>query len=111
MIKRLFVYGTLAPGKPNAHVLATIAGRWQPATVKGKLYEEGWGAVVGYPAVVLTENGPDVQGLLFSADELDTHWARLDAFEGNGYKRVLTTAVLEDGTAVETYIYELNKKA
>lgn len=110
MINRLFVYGTLAPGRLNEHVLAPIGGRWQPATVKGNLYEEGWGAVVGYPAIVLSEDGPEVHGLLFSAERLDEHWERLDAFEGDGYKRVVTTAVLEDGVAVKAYIYELNEK-
>lgn len=110
MIKRLFVYGTLAPGRPNEHVLATIAGRWQPATVKGNLFEKGWGAVVGYPAIVLNDDGPVVHGLLFSAEELDNHWARLDAFEGEGYTRVVTTAMLEDGTSVKAYIYELKDK-
>jgi gamma-glutamylcyclotransferase (GGCT)/AIG2-like uncharacterized protein YtfP len=39
MTNRLFVYGTLAPGRPNEHVFAEIPGRWEAATVKGKLVE------------------------------------------------------------------------
>ena len=29
MIQRLFVYGTLAPGRPNEHVLSEIGGSWE----------------------------------------------------------------------------------
>jgi gamma-glutamylcyclotransferase (GGCT)/AIG2-like uncharacterized protein YtfP len=104
---RLFVYGTLAPGRPNSHVLAPLPGTWQPATVRGTLHPEGWGAAVGYPGIVLDERGSEVRGLVFSSDELAAHWTRLDDFEGDGYKRVLTTAVLEDGRTVQAYVYAL----
>ena len=33
MIERLFVYGTLAPGQPNEHVLREIGVTWEAATV------------------------------------------------------------------------------
>lgn len=33
MIEYLFVYGTLAPGRPNAHVSGNVPGAWEPATV------------------------------------------------------------------------------
>jgi gamma-glutamylcyclotransferase (GGCT)/AIG2-like uncharacterized protein YtfP len=108
MIHRLFVYGTLAPGRPNEHVLADVRGQWEPATVPGTLLHEGWGAAVGYPGIVLDERGGKVQGFLFSSERLAEHWARLDEFEGEGYERVLTTAELEDGTAVDAYIYRLS---
>ena len=78
MIERLFVYGTLAPGRPNAHVLAGVRGTWEPATVRGTLYPEGWGAAVGYPGIVLEETGREVPGFVFSSDELAEHWTRLD---------------------------------
>ena len=51
MTYRLFVYGTLAPGRPNEHVLAAIPGSWEAATVKGKLFQEGWGARAGFPGI------------------------------------------------------------
>ncbi|HVR97564.1 MAG TPA: gamma-glutamylcyclotransferase family protein [Thermoanaerobaculia bacterium] len=107
MTHRLFVYGTLAPGRSNEHVLADVPGEWEPATVTGTLLPEGWGASVGYPGIVLDEHGGEIQGLLFSSESLEEYWARLDAFEGEGYERVLTTVKLEDGTAVDAYIYRL----
>ena len=107
MPDRLFVYGTLAPGRSNAHVLAPIPGAWEPATVTGTLLPEGWGAAAGYPGIVLDEHGAEVAGFLFSSDALAEHWPRLDAFEGEGYERVLITATRRDGTAVEAYVYAL----
>jgi gamma-glutamylcyclotransferase (GGCT)/AIG2-like uncharacterized protein YtfP len=105
---RLFVYGTLAPGRPNEHVLAVLGGTWQPACVTGTLWEHGWGAAQGYPGIVIDEQGTDrVDGLLFTAEALDQHWARLDEFEGEGYRREVTRATLADGRVVDTYIYVL----
>ena len=108
MTQRLFVYGTLAPGRPNEHVLADVPGEWEPATVTGRLLHEGWGAAIGYPGIVLDECGGEVQGFLFSSESLDEHWAYLDEFEGDGYQRVLTSAKRRDGTTVDVYIYQLN---
>lgn len=105
---RLFVYGTLAPGRVNEHVLAGIPGEWEAATVKGKLFPEGWGAAAGYPGIILDDNGDEVQGLLFSSESLAEHWLRIDEFEGEGYIRVLTTAKRKDGTTVTAYIYALS---
>ena len=107
MTHRLFVYGTLAPGRPNAHVLADVPGEWEPATVTGRLFQEGWGAAAGYPGIVLDENGDEIEGFLFTSDRLAEHWARLDEFEGDGYERVVTMAKLKDGSGVDAYIYRL----
>ena len=104
---RLFVYGTLAPGRPNEHILAEVPGKWEPATIMGTLLPDGWGAAVGYPGIILDEHGDEVEGLLFSSDSLAEHWARLDEFEGEGYARVLTTVERKDGTPVEAYVYRL----
>ncbi len=106
---RLFVYGTLAPGKPNEHVLANIPGTWEPATVTGTLIAEGWGAAMGYPGIVLDERANEVPGLVFSSEHLAAHWPRIDEFEGEGYERVLTSAKLNDGRIVDVYIYRLSE--
>ena len=108
MTHRLFVYGTLAPGRSNEHVLADVPGEWEPATVAGTLHEEGWGAAAGYPGIVMDEHGGEVHGLLFSSERLAEHWARLDEFEGEGYERVLTRATRNDGTVVDAYVYALS---
>ena len=107
MTPRLFVYGTLAPGRPNEHVLAKIPGHWEPATVRGTLFPEGWGAAAGYPGIVPDDKGSEVEGLLFSSDSLAEHWERLDEFEGAGYERVVTRVKLDDDAVVSAYIYKL----
>jgi gamma-glutamylcyclotransferase (GGCT)/AIG2-like uncharacterized protein YtfP len=88
-------------------VLADIPGRWEAATVRGKLLQEGWGAKAGYPGIVLDETGDEVQGFLFSSDKLVEHLPRLDAFEGNGYERVETSVKLVEGM-VDAFIYVLS---
>jgi gamma-glutamylcyclotransferase (GGCT)/AIG2-like uncharacterized protein YtfP len=107
MAQRLFVYGTLAPGRPNEHVLADVPGTWEPATVRGRLLQQGWGAEAGFPGIVMDEGGPDVHGMLFSSEELNEHCERLDHFEGAGYERVLTSAKLHGGATALAYIYVL----
>ncbi|HMN56307.1 MAG TPA: gamma-glutamylcyclotransferase [Ottowia sp.] len=109
MSDRLFVYGTLAPGRPNEHVLAPLHGTWQAASVRGTLLPEGWGAAAGYPGIVLDEAGEPVQGFVFTSPELHLHWTRLDAFEGDGYERVAVLAELPDGQRVEAQIYALRR--
>jgi gamma-glutamylcyclotransferase (GGCT)/AIG2-like uncharacterized protein YtfP len=109
MTHRLFVYGTLAPGRPNAHVLADVPGTWQPATTRGTLLAEGWGAAAGYPGIVPDENATEVPGFVLTSDALPSQWEHLDAFEGDGYERVLATVQLADGSAVEAYLYRLSE--
>ena len=101
----LFVYGTLAPGQPNQHILADLNGAWQPATVNGHLKAEGWGAAIGYPGLVLDQGGETVSGQLFSSAELERFWPELDAFEGEGYQRVQTEVLLTNGETINAYVY------
>lgn len=107
MTDKLFVYGTLAPGRPNEHILAPIAGTWQPATVTGKLYQNGWGAALGYPGIVIDSQGDKVEGLIFSSDKLPDNWSMFDEFEGEGYQRVTVTVELADGNNTDAQIYAL----
>ncbi len=107
MIERLFVYGTLAPGRPNEHVLSAIGGSWDAASVTGSLRQEGWGAAMGYPGIDLDEHGDEVQGFLFTSEKLSDHWEMLDEFEGKSYERVLTIVKLRDNRTVDAYIYTL----
>lgn len=107
-INRLFVYGTLAPGESNEHFLKDLEGNWQKAYVNGKLYKEGIGPTLGYPALLLDENEKSVQGLLFHSEQLPSLWHTLDEFEGEGYIRVECNVRLEDNTTINVYIYALD---
>ena len=60
--------------------------------MRGRLFESGWGAALGFPGLVLDEHGDAVEVQLFESPDLPAHWQRLDAFEGPGYQRV-TVAV------------------
>ena len=106
-INKLFVYGTLAPGRPNEHILRNIGGSWEEACVTGKLHQEGWGATMGYPAIVLDKDGDKIEGFLFSSANIAAHWHQLDEFEGDAYKRVIAKVKLKDNTIVNAYIYAL----
>ena len=89
--------------------MAAVPGVWEPATIRGELLQLGWGAEVGYPGIVVKKDGPVVDGFVFTSDALDEHWERLDDFEGDGYRRVLTTVELGDGRTVEAHIHVLRR--
>jgi gamma-glutamylcyclotransferase (GGCT)/AIG2-like uncharacterized protein YtfP len=107
MIERLFVYGSLGPVRPNAHVMRAIGGSWEAAIVTGKLRQAGWGAAMGYPGIDLNEHGHKVDGFLFTTKNLSSNREVLDAFEGKASERVLTKVKRNDGTTVDAYIYRL----
>lgn len=96
-ICRFAVYGTLAPGRPNHHQLSGLSGRWIEGIVRGQLLQEGWGAEVGYPGIVLDVDGPTVGVQLFESSDLPDHWTRLDEFEGSGYRRTVTAVSTAEG--------------
>jgi gamma-glutamylcyclotransferase (GGCT)/AIG2-like uncharacterized protein YtfP len=107
MVERLFVYGTLAPGRPNQHVLDGVPGTWQQGTLRGRLLQGGWGAEQGYPGIIVDDTASPVAGYLLTSAALDREWGRLDEFEGIQYQRVLARVELEDGETVEAYVYQL----
>ncbi|WP_049237751.1 gamma-glutamylcyclotransferase family protein [Moraxella canis] len=109
-MEHLFVYGTLAPGKSNHHIMTPILGTWQQAAVKGVMDEIGFGLTGGYPALVIDDTAALVQGWLLSSDELDVHWERLDAFEGTAYQRERIMTTIQTGECVSAYVYALHRK-
>ena len=110
-MQRLFVYGTLAPGRANHKILENISGLWETATLRGTLVQEGWGVAMGCPGIVPTEDGDEVEGFVFSSADLANHWPRLDEFEGEGYERVPVTVKVNGTHDVEAYVYALNRVA
>ena len=94
---RLATYGSWAPGRANHHQLAGLEGTWRKGTVRGRLVDAGWGASIGFPGLTLDPNGPLVEVDLYEAADLPKHCPRLDQFEGQGYRRVLTQVSTPDG--------------
>jgi gamma-glutamylcyclotransferase (GGCT)/AIG2-like uncharacterized protein YtfP len=85
----LAVYGTLAPGRPNHHVVAPLGGEWTEGVIEGDLAPVGWGATLGYPAFRPRIGGADVAVQVLTSPELAAAWPDLDRFEGPGYRRIL----------------------
>jgi gamma-glutamylcyclotransferase (GGCT)/AIG2-like uncharacterized protein YtfP len=105
-VHRLATYGSLAPTGPNHHQLDGLDGRWLDGHVRGRLVNAGWGAGLGYPALILDPEGPEVPVQVFESVDLPDHWSRLDDFEGPGYQRIVTRVHTSAGD-VDAFIYSL----
>ena len=81
-MEKLFVYGSLRPGRENESVLKKIGGNWEKGFVWGELYDEGWGASLGCPGIRLEEKVKKIYGYVFYSKHLNEHWQQLDDFEG-----------------------------
>ena len=83
----VFVYGTLLPGEERWPLLEPFVSGWQATTLRGALYDTGY----GYPALVL-DGDVEVPGMLVELDpeRLAAAVRLLDRIEGNGhlYRRV-----------------------
>ena len=106
---RLFSYGTLAPGEPNAHVMEPLGGTWQRGVVRGRLLDQGWGATTGHPGIVLDHVGDPVKGWLLVSAGLADQWSQMDEFEGEEYLRTEAPIELDDGTETTAWIYALRE--
>ena len=78
--------------------------------MRGWLVEAGWGAELGYPALVLDPDGTPVEVFVFESEALVHHWDRLDAFEGPGYRRVGVDVSTAEGV-LPASIYVLGEPA
>lgn len=105
-VERLAVYGSLAPGRPNHHHLSDLAGTWRSGVVWGRLINDGWGADLGFPGLMLAPDGAPLEVQMLESPELAAHWPRLDAFEGEGYTRVQVNVATDEGF-VQAWIYTL----
>ena len=114
----LFVYGTLAPGHINEHILAPLLGTWTDEQISGSLHDAGLGATYRCPGLRLENSTIDhmdlsrgncsvVNGLLFESNELRKIWARLDELEGQEYQPQLTIALVAGNKYCRCIVYEL----
>ena len=101
---RLATYGSLAPGQPNHNQLSDLHGHWQTGGIKGHLVPKGWSALLGYPALVLADDGINVDVHVFESSDLPDHWDGLDAFEGTEYRRARAVVETANGP-IEAWIY------
>ena len=103
---RLAVYGSLAPGEVNHHVVAVLCGQWVDGVVTGTLRQLGWGDHIGFPAITWHPDGQKVAVRLFNSLDLPAHWERIDTFEGEDYQRILVPVRLVTGETTVANIYE-----
>jgi gamma-glutamylcyclotransferase (GGCT)/AIG2-like uncharacterized protein YtfP len=107
----LFVYGTLMPasGHPMALRLASESALLGAATMSGRLYDLG-----DYPGAVPSADPADrVHGMAVRLRNPATSLRWLDAYEGCGdddaephaYQRVIASALLKSGQAIDAWIY------
>lgn len=112
--KVLIIYGSLAPGEKNHHIISHIKGSWHKATIQGRIIDNGWSDNrSGYPEFQKVENGEAANTLsvmAFISSELDAHWKLLDDFEASeNYSRVRISCKLENGEQKDAFIYECSK--
>jgi gamma-glutamylcyclotransferase (GGCT)/AIG2-like uncharacterized protein YtfP len=99
---RLFVYGTLKRGfaHPWSRRLWAEAVFQGPATIPGRLYDFG-----PYPALVETGRKEEVVHGEVAALRRPGLLQDLDAYEGPQFARVLRSVRLEDGVALDSWVY------
>lgn len=103
---RLITYGTLAPGQVNHGQLSHLDGTWSKGTIRGRLMDEGWGAELGCPGIVIDPQGDAVDVHIFESVDLPDLWPHLDEFEGEGYRRVVVQVETDSGS-LDGQLYEL----
>ncbi|SRR5713226_7702682 len=98
---RLAAYGTLAPGESNHAVLEGVPGAWLEGTVQGVRFMAN-----GYPAFERRPGNGQVPVRVLTSAALPEHWARLDDFEGDDYRRILVPVRLASGAVLVANLYE-----
>ena len=106
-IENLFVYGTLQKGMQHQSILGKIKGKWKKGYVNGKLYNISAGPDYGYPGLKLDPKGLKIYGMIFQSKDLENYIKKIDKFEGNNYKRVISKVFLKNGSTINSYLYEI----
>jgi gamma-glutamylcyclotransferase (GGCT)/AIG2-like uncharacterized protein YtfP len=103
---RLVVYGTLAPGRANHHIVEHIVGTWRDNVyVEGELVATGWAIQYGYPMIRWKPGASRIPSYLLISEMLPSCWADLDHFEGLEYCRILVPVFDEQGFTAVGNIY------
>lgn len=84
---RLVVYGSLAPGEANHHLVAGLGGEWRPCVITGTLEIHN-----GYRILRWARDGARIDAQMLISPELPRSWPRLDEFEGRDYRRIVIPA-------------------
>ena len=87
--RTLAVYGSLAPGQINHHLLSGLRAVWSTAEIEAVPVERGWGVRQGFAALQWSPGASRHAVHVVRSDDLATLWSRLDAFEGSDYVRTL----------------------
>lgn len=108
----LIVYGSLAPGESNHHIVEPIGGEWKKGTIRGTVLKKGWGSGLGYPGFSFgnDETAQLIPAHILFSPDLPKHWARLDEFEGDDYQRKLAMYQLTDGSIGVGFLYAIHEK-
>lgn len=104
---RLAIYGTLAPGRENHHVVASITPQsWNAATLHARLIQDACDDQ--FPGVIIDPCAPTIPVSVLESPQLPKHWERLDRFEGPAYRRTLAPINLDRGAIVAACVYEIH---
>lgn len=103
----LIAYGSLMPGKSNHHLVDDIQGEWITGTIQGHVVNPHWEMHGGYPVLSLDRSleQTSVPVAILLAEDMNDWWDRLDYFEGDEYKRVMTKYQGYDGSQGRGWIY------
>jgi gamma-glutamylcyclotransferase (GGCT)/AIG2-like uncharacterized protein YtfP len=106
----LFVYGTLRSDLRLPEVGPAAAARRVLVTL-GRLEGRGWAkgalyAFSSFPALVETdEPGAEVRGEVWRLGRPAELFARLDRYEGRGYRRALRRIRMDSGRLLAAHVY------
>ena len=78
--------------------------------MNGKLYNISSGPDYGYPGLKLDPKGLKIYGMIFQSKDLENYIKKIDEFEGKKYKRVISRVFLENGSIIDSYLYEIKWK-
>ncbi len=77
----LIVYGTLAPGEKNHHIVVPFGGEWKEGEVRGRRF-----ICRRYPSFEWDEAGDSISVKVLISQNIN--WEKLDQFEGEDYQRI-----------------------